>query len=119
LALIAAGRIEEATRVAGEALTLAREGGNRPSAAGAHGLLGEVAWRRDPVDLEAMERHVQEALALAELLEMRPLAARCHLRLAALNERSGRREHERHAAAAAQLLQQMGKPKSLDAAGVH
>ena len=41
-ALLAAGRIEEATRVAGEALTLAREGGNRPLAAGAHGLL--VRW---------------------------------------------------------------------------
>jgi len=118
-ALLAAGRIEDAMQAASGALKRAQEVGNRLSEAGAHGLLGEVVSFRDPVDLEAMERHVLDALALSEALEMRPLSARCHLRLAWLYKRTGHREQERHAAAAAFLLEQMGNPKSLDAAGIH
>jgi predicted ATPase len=118
-ALLAAGRLDDATQAASGALRRAREVGNRISEAGAHGLLGEVAWLRTPADLEAMEHHVLDALALAEPLEMRPLIARCHLRLAWLYEKSGRREYATHAAAAAQLLEQMGNPTSLDAAAVH
>jgi len=117
-ALLATGRLDDAMQAGNDALRRAREVGNRVSQPGAHGLLGEVAWRRTPPDLEAMERHVLDAIALAEPLEMRPVIARCHLRLAWLYEKSGRREHERHAAAAALLLEQMGNPKSLDAAGV-
>ena len=119
LALIAAGRLEHAEGVAGEALRLAREGGNRPSEASAHGLLGEVARLRDPLDHEGMERHVRDALILAEALEMRPLAARCHLRLAWLHERTGGPDRDRHAAAARSLLDQMGGHVKVDAAGVH
>jgi DNA-binding SARP family transcriptional activator len=118
-ALIEASRIDEAALNATEALRQARDEGNRPAEAGSHGLLGEVARLRDPVDREAMERHILEALTLAEMLEMRPLAARCHLRLAALYEGTRQRDRNVHAAAAKSLIQQMGEPRSLDAAGVH
>jgi hypothetical protein len=103
-ALLEAGRIDEAERIAAEALKVAHDGGNRPSEAGAYGLLAEAAWRWDPVPSEAIERHLLKSLAIAEPLEMRPLAARCHLRLASLYERLGRREQEHHSVAAACLL---------------
>jgi len=118
-ALLAAGRIDDAIQAATGALKRAYEVGNQISQAGAHALLGEVAYHRHPPDDQALERHVLDALELAEQFEMRPVIARCHLRLAWLYERAGRREHERHAIAATQLLEQMGNPKSLDAAGVH
>jgi tetratricopeptide (TPR) repeat protein len=117
LALLATGRVEEGRRVANEALGFARERGNRPSEAGAHGLLAEVA--RLQIRHAAMEHHVREALRLAELLEMRPLAARCHLRLASLYERTGGPEAEYHGAAARSLLEKMGGRVNVDAAGIH
>jgi DNA-binding SARP family transcriptional activator len=119
LALITVGRLEDADRVAAEALSLARERGNRPSEAGAHGLLGEVARLRDPCDHESMKHHIQAALTLAEALEMRPLAARCHSRLAWLQDRIGGTERDRHAAASRWLLDRMGEHVKVDAAGVH
>jgi uncharacterized protein (DUF2225 family) len=75
--------------------------------------------RRDPPDHAAVERQVLEALKLAESFEMRPIVARCHMRLAWLYERLDRREYENHAAAAQSLLEHFGRPRSLDAAGVH
>ena len=119
LALLVGGRTDDAERYAGEALREASAQGSRPEEAGAHRILGEVASLREPVDEDAMERHLLAALALAEALEMRPLAARCHLRLAWLYERAGRPEQQRHGAAAVPLLAMMGNPRSLDAAGVH
>jgi hypothetical protein len=50
-----------------------------------------------------MERHVSDARVLAETLEMRPVAARCHLRLAWLYQRIGRPESDRHAAMASSV----------------
>jgi tetratricopeptide (TPR) repeat protein len=117
-ALIEADRIDEAERLAAEALKLAHDGGNRPSEAGAYGLLAEAAWRRDPLPSETIERHLLQSIAIAEPLEMRPLAARCHLRLASLYERLGRREQEHHSMAAARLRGQMSGHIRLDAAGV-
>jgi tetratricopeptide (TPR) repeat protein len=48
---IAAGRLDDAARCAGEALEWAGKTGRGMSEAGAHGLLGEVAMHRDPVDV--------------------------------------------------------------------
>lgn len=118
-ALIAAGRLDDASRAAQEALSWAVEHGDQGAIAGAHGLHGEVARLREPAAHEEMERHLTESLRRAEALEMRPLAARCHLRLAWLYERIGSPDRERHEAAAQSLLAQMGGPRSLDAAGVH
>jgi len=118
-AYIKARRLDDATRVSREALSFGIDHGDRLAIAGAHGLLGEVAMLRNPVDQEAMEHHVLEALALAEKLELRPLAARCHLRLAWLYAKIGRLDSGGHHEAAESLLNQMGRPLSLDAAAVH
>jgi DNA-binding SARP family transcriptional activator len=118
-ALIEAGRFDEAAQMAREALDLSIKSSEGPSKAGALGLLGEVARRRDPVPYEEMEHHLLGALTLAEPLGMRPLVARCHLRLAWLYSTTGRADGARHSATAESLLRQMGRPRSLDAAAVH
>jgi tetratricopeptide (TPR) repeat protein len=117
--LLEAGRYEEAARLATEVLTLARKSAIRPAEAGALALLGEIAMRQEPVLEKEMERYVLDALALAETLEMRPLAARCHLRLAWLYERTGGPDRDRHEASARSLLAEMGDHVKLDAAGVY
>ena len=114
---VEAGRLNEAAQYASEALELARTSGRRPAEAGAHGLLGEVAMRRDPVDHAEMELHVRNCLALAEALEMRPLAAHCHLRLAWLAERTGVSDRESHESAARSLLASMSGVVRLDPIG--
>ena len=118
-ALLEAGRLDEAARMAGDALTLTSKNGDRPAEAGALGLLGEVAMRRNPVAVEEMESYLLQSLALAEPLEMRPLAARCHLRLAWLYAKTDRAEMAYQHEAAESLLDQMGRPLSLEAAGLH
>jgi len=65
---------------------------------------------------EPVEHELREALALAEALEMRPLAARCHLRLAWLSKRAGHGDREAHQAAARSLLEEMGGHITLSAA---
>jgi hypothetical protein len=42
-------------------------------------LLGDIAAHPDRVDADTAEAHYHQALALAEALGLRPLAARCHL----------------------------------------
>ena len=44
-------------------------------------LLGEVARRREPPDLDQAATHYRQALTLAEAVGMRPLQAHCHLGL--------------------------------------
>jgi len=115
---IEAGRLNDAARCASEALELARTSGRRPAEAGAHGLLAEVTMRRDVVDHAEMELHVRNCLALAEALEMRPLAAHCYLRLAWLAERTGVPDRESHQSAARSLLASMGGVVQLDPVGL-
>jgi tetratricopeptide (TPR) repeat protein len=65
-------------------------------------LLGEIAMRRDPPDVAQAEAHYQQALTLAEELDMRPLQAHCHNGLGTLYAATGQRE-QAHAALAAAL----------------
>jgi DNA-binding SARP family transcriptional activator/tetratricopeptide (TPR) repeat protein len=118
-AYIEAGRLDDAARCAGDALEWARKTGRGMSEAGAHGLLGEVAMHRDRIDVSEMECHVRASLRLAENLEMRPLAARCHLRLAWLAERTGAAGREDHASEAQSLVRSMDGVVGLEAAGLH
>jgi hypothetical protein len=53
-------------------------------------LLGEIAARREPVDVEAADAAFRQAMTLAHRLEMRPLMAHCHLGLGRLYRRAGR-----------------------------
>ncbi len=103
---LAAGRIDEAASHAREALALTRRLGARASEAHALCLVGDVALT---VGAENAATHYREALALAEPRGMRPLVAHCHLGLAKLYRRAGKREqaHE-HLTIATAMYREMG-----------
>ena len=69
-----------------------REGKERGHEAWALRLLGDIAARRNPLDVEPAEAHYRQALALAEELGMRPLQAHCHRGLGTLYVTTGQRE---------------------------
>ncbi len=58
----------------------------------AYRLLGEVAMRHDPPDIDQATAHYRQALTLAEDFGMRPLQAHCHLGLGTLYARTGQRQ---------------------------
>ena len=96
------------------ALDLARERRTRGAEATVWHLLGEVASRADPLDLEGARAHYGRALALAEELGMRPLIAHCHAGLGRLFLRTGElHAAETHAATAAALYREMGMAHGL------
>jgi hypothetical protein len=84
------GRLDEAIRLAGRALSIFRERKLRGSEAWVLCLLGNIASCRDPPDAVEADSRFREAQTLAEELEMRPLQAHCHLGLGKLYRR-GRR----------------------------
>jgi class 3 adenylate cyclase/tetratricopeptide (TPR) repeat protein len=87
---LAAGRADDADRVAGQALAVAREQRARGAEAWVRWLLGEIAARGESPRVEQAEGYYREALGLAEELGMRPLAAHCHLGRATLYQKLGR-----------------------------
>ncbi len=107
-ALVHARRTDEAARVALETLEQARRQGARALEASALWLLAEVARLRMPADRAEMKRCLHEAVAGAEALGMRPLAARCHLRLAWYYRGAEGPEFTAHRDAAKRLLAEMG-----------
>jgi len=91
-AYLAAGRAEEALPLAELFLDITGMMKARgPLAWGRH-LLGAVAANVGPEVFDRSERELSAALAAAESLGMRPLAARCHLILGDLYLRMGRRQ---------------------------
>jgi tetratricopeptide (TPR) repeat protein len=78
------GHLEEAHALAERTLALAREHQERGNQAYALRLLGDIAARREPPEVEPAEAHYRQALALADELGMRPLLAHCHLGLGTL-----------------------------------
>jgi tetratricopeptide (TPR) repeat protein len=94
-AQVLAGRLEEAQALAERTLALTRARQQRGNQAYALRLLGEIAARRDPPESNQAEAHYRQALALADELSMRPLAAHCHLGLGTLYAASGQREQAR------------------------
>ena len=83
-----AGRLDEAGELACEALERARAHKERGHEAWALRLLGEIAARRDPLDVAATADRYGQALGLATELGMRPLMAHCHLGLGKLSPRT-------------------------------
>ena len=117
-AYVLAGRLEDALEVAGRALALARQRGQRPYEARALCLLAEVTARRDSPD--QADGHYRGAVALAEELGMRPLIARCHLGLGQLSQRGGRPGQARdHLTTATTMLREMGMRLWLEQADAH
>lgn len=94
-ACLVAGRLADADRLAAEALTLARQRGERGDEAWALLLHGEVAAAREPADLDGARAWYARALALGGELGMRPLAARCRLMLGAAELMAGRADEAR------------------------
>jgi tetratricopeptide (TPR) repeat protein len=99
-----AGRIEEALRLAEQALEHARAHGERGHQARALRLLGEIAARRDPPECALATAHYHQALALAEELGMRPLLAHCHRSRGTLYAATGQWEQARTELSTAILL---------------
>jgi class 3 adenylate cyclase/tetratricopeptide (TPR) repeat protein len=85
-------RLEEAHTLAERALALGREHQERSDQAYALRLLGEIAARRDPPEVEQAAIHYRQALALADTLGMRPLQAHCHRGLGTLYATTGQWE---------------------------
>ncbi len=72
------GRLPEAHHKAGHVLTLARSHQYRVLEAWALRLLGEIECQSPTRQVKAAESCFQQALILADELEMRPLQAHCH-----------------------------------------
>src|SRR5207253_1430840 len=87
-----AGRQADAGDRAAEALALSREHQEHGHEAWALRLHGEIAARAEPPEGEEAEGYYRQALARADELGMRPLAAHCHLGLGTLYHKIGRRE---------------------------
>jgi tetratricopeptide (TPR) repeat protein len=94
-ALLLVGRMDEASGLAGRLLELSRTHTGRGYQAHAYRLLGDVAIRREPLDVDQAAAHYRQALTLADELGMRPLLAHCHLGLGTLYARIDRREQAR------------------------
>src|SRR5262249_20160499 len=88
-AQLLSSRLEEAHALAERALALARAHQERGHEAYALRLLGEIAAHRDPPEVEEAEAFYQQALALADVLGMRPLLAHCQYGLGILYNRIG------------------------------
>jgi len=108
-AYLSAGRPDDASGRAREALATCRERSTRNFEASALHLLGDIAAGLEPPAPEHAEQHYRQALGVAEELGMRPLVAHCHLGLGKLYRRTGRRElaHE-HVTTATTMYHEMG-----------
>jgi tetratricopeptide (TPR) repeat protein len=103
-----AGRIDEAKQSVEQAVKLARIHGQRGVEADALWVSGEIYESLDPPDIDQSEYHYREGLALAEELGMRPVVAHCHLGLAKLYRRTGKRqEAQEHLTTATTMYRDM------------
>jgi predicted ATPase len=103
-----AGRMEEAAKVAEEALSRCRDCGEKGHMAWAMRLLGEIEAHRDPPETEKAEECYRDAIAIAEGLRMRPLIAHCHLGLGKLYKRTQKRDKaQEHLTVASTMFRQM------------
>jgi tetratricopeptide (TPR) repeat protein len=103
-----ADRRHDAVAVARRALDLAQQQKERGNEAWVLRLLGDIAAHADPPDPESAEGHYTQALARADDLGMRPLAAHCHLGLGKLFHRTGdRAKAADHLTTAATMYREM------------
>ncbi|MBM2803801.1 MAG: family ATPase [Deltaproteobacteria bacterium] len=103
-----AGRTEDAIQSAQRALDLSRTHKERGNEAWVLRLLGELASRHDPPDVEKAEQHYMQAVTLAEELGMRPLIAHCHIGLGKLYRRTGDLEQAKaHLANGVAMMREM------------
>jgi DNA-binding SARP family transcriptional activator len=107
-AYLHAERMDEARQLAERSLATAQRNGERGTQARGLWLLGEIAARGEPGDLEEAESRYRGALGLATELGMRPLVAGCHLRLGTLYRRRDKRQDgKEHLSTATTMYRQM------------
>jgi tetratricopeptide (TPR) repeat protein len=94
-ALLLVGRVDEASALAERLLDLSRAHPGHGYQAHAYRLLGDVAMRRGPPDVDQATTHYHQVLALAEEVGMRPLQAHCHRGLGTLYATTGQRAQTR------------------------
>ena len=87
-----ADRLDDAARLALRALDLARKRQEQGYEARALLLWGDIEAHSDPPDVERALTFYQQALDLANALDMRPLQAHCHRSLGALYQAAGQGE---------------------------
>src|SRR5581483_3798338 len=110
-AYLLAGRPEDAAACALRALALSHDFKERGHEGWTLRLLGDISASATPTDPALAESYYHQALALAEELEMRPLAAQCHLGLGTLYRRAGSRERANaELAEAASMYQALEMP---------
>ncbi len=103
-----AGNLVEARRLGERAVDVCVAHRERGHHAWALRLLGEVAGAGSAAEQAGAERHYRQALAVADELGMRPLAAHCHLGLGKLYRSSGKRDQAReHLITAATMYREM------------
>lgn len=88
-AKLLAGNVDDAARAADRGLVLCRQHGQRGWEAWTLRLVGEIAMRRGPADLDIARSTFHAAMALAEERRMRPLIAHCRLGLGAAHRCAG------------------------------
>jgi class 3 adenylate cyclase/tetratricopeptide (TPR) repeat protein len=108
-----AGHLTTAREVASRALQLAREHGERGYEAWALRLCGEITMRLDPVIPDSARQYFEDAIRLAEALEMRPLIGRAQLGLARLERQLGLPCAPDRFAAAVALFRELGMARWL------
>jgi tetratricopeptide (TPR) repeat protein len=107
-ACLDAGRLADARRAAQEALQLSRAHGERGDEAWVLHLVGGIDAIGYAGDVRLAARGFDQALALAEALEMRPLEARCRVGLGTLYRRANQPTPARlHLERAVTLLREM------------
>jgi class 3 adenylate cyclase/tetratricopeptide (TPR) repeat protein len=89
------GRLDEALAVARRGLEFCRTYAQQGEQAWALRLLGDIYAHSPPLEHTLGETTYREALTLAEVLDMRPLQAHCHLGLGTLYAKTGQREQAR------------------------
>ena len=94
-ACLLVGRVDEASALAERLLELSHTHTGHGYQAHACRLLGEVARRREPPDIDQAASHYRQALTLAEAVGMRPLQAHCHRGLGLLFATAGQAEQAR------------------------
>jgi tetratricopeptide (TPR) repeat protein len=87
--------LEEAQALTERTLALTRAHQERGNQAYALRLLGEIAARRDPPEVDLAVAHYQQAVTLADELGMRPLVAHCHRGLGTLYAATSQQEQAR------------------------
>ena len=119
LALLLLSRVADARDLVAKALSGARERGERGAEAWLLWLTGEIAARESPGEWDTAAARFREALALADALRMRPLAAHCHASLGASARRAGEDEDARaHLTTAMTMYREMDMRFWRDRAGM-